>query len=213
MARSLAIILAAGLVGLGAGVAAFYGTGGLSGNRAVTAAANACVAAKSVADQLKPLARGELAAFQVTATPAPLRQLAFKGPDGRDLTLADFRGRAVLINLWATWCAPCRHEMPALDKLQETLGGPGFEVLAVNIDSRNIERARTWLAETGIRHMAHYNDHSMKIFNDLKAVGRAFGMPTTILVDAEGCELGHLAGPAEWASEDALRLVRAALAR
>lgn len=160
---------------------------------------------------MAPHARGELAAFKVTERPAPAPELAFKAPDGRDLTLADFRGKVVLLNLWATWCAPCRHEMPALDRLQETLGGPGFEVVAVNIDTRNPDRARTWLAETGIRHMANYTDHSAKIFQDLRKVGRAFGMPTTLVIDAKGCELGHLAGPAEWASEDALALVRAAL--
>lgn len=144
---------------------------------------------------MAPLARGEVAAFRVTERPAPVPALAFKAPDGRDLTLADFRGKVVLLNLWATWCAPCRHEMPALDRLQELLGGPGFEVVAVNIDTRNPERARTWLAETGIRHMAHYTDHSATIFQDLRKVGRAFGMPTTLVVDAKGCELGYLAGP------------------
>lgn len=207
MARAAPFVLAAGVIGLVAGAAAFYWTGGLSGN----AGSAACAPAREVAGRMAPLARGEVAAFKVTERPAPAPALAFKAPDGRDLTLADFRGRVVLLNLWATWCAPCRHEMPALDRLQEVLGGPGFEVVAVNIDTRNPERARTWLAETGIRHMAHYTDHSANIFQDLRKVGRAFGMPTTLVVDAKGCELGYLAGPAEWASEDALALVRAAL--
>lgn len=208
LARPTLLILAAGLVGLGAGLIAFYGARGPSGN--VDAA---CAGARPVVQRMGPLARGELAAFQVSDAPRPATPVSFKAPDGRDLALADFRGRAVLLNLWATWCAPCRHEMPALDNLQNTLGGPAFEVVAVNIDTRNPERARSWLAETGIRHMAHYADHSAKIFQDLRAAGRAFGMPTTILIDADGCELGMLAGPAEWASADALALVRAALAR
>ncbi len=174
-------------------------------------ASASCAAAREVSARMAPHARGEVAAFTVTERPAPAPDLAFNTPDGRAVTLADFRGKVVLLNLWATWCAPCRHEMPALDRLQETLGGPGFEVVAVNIDTRNPERARTWLTDTGIRHMAHYNDHSARIFQDLRKVGRAFGMPTTLVIDAKGCELGYLAGPAEWASEDALALVRTAI--
>lgn len=200
-------ILAAGLIGLCAGALAFYWTGGPARN----ASAEACNAARTVAGTLVPLARGELAAFKVTTAPMIAPNLAFKAPDGRDVTLADFRGRAVLLNLWATWCAPCRHEMPALDRLQQTLGGQTFEVVAVNIDTRNPDRAATWLTDNGIRHMAHYSDASARIFQDLKAAGRAFGMPTTLLIDANGCELGSLAGPAEWASEDAMRMIRTAL--
>lgn len=207
MSRSRAIILAAGLAGVLAGVAAFYWTSGGAGNAGVAA----CTAARPATTAMAPLARGEVAAFKVNQVPALAANLAFKGPDGRDLTLADFRGKAVLLNLWATWCAPCRHEMPALDRLQQQLGGPSFEVVAVNIDTRNPERAGNWLRETGIRHMANYSDHSAKIFQDLKAAGRAFGMPTTLLIDARGCELGYIAGPAEWASDDAVKLIRAAL--
>lgn len=200
-------ILAAGLIGLCAGAVAFYWTGGPARN----ASSQACTAARTMAGALQPLARGELAAFKVTEAPMIAPNLAFKAPDGRELRLADFRGRTVLLNLWATWCAPCRHEMPALDRLQQTLGGDTFEVVAVNIDTRNPDRAATWLTENGIRHMAHYSDSSARIFQDLKAAGRAFGMPTTLLIDANGCELGFLAGPAEWASEDAMKLIRTAL--
>jgi thiol-disulfide isomerase/thioredoxin len=119
----------------------------------------------------------------------------------------------VLLNLWATWCVPCRKEMPALDALQARLGGPDFEVVAVNIDTRDPEKPRSWLKETGVTGLAYYADASAKIFQDLKAAGRAFGMPTTILIDPQGCELATLAGPAEWASEDALAFIGAALKR
>lgn len=207
MVRSRAIILGAGLVGLVAGLAAFYWTQGQAGNAGVAQ----CGAARPVAERLQPLARGEVAAFKVTERPATAAPVTFKAPDGRDLSLADFRGKLVLLNLWATWCVPCRQEMPALDSLQRQLGGERFEVVAVNIDTRNPERAETWLKDNGIAHMAHYADRSANIFQTLKAAGRAFGMPTTLLIDANGCELGHIAGPAEWASEDALKLIRAAL--
>jgi hypothetical protein len=103
--------------------------------------------------------------------------------------------------------------MPALDALQDKLGGPDFEVVAVNIDTRNLDKPRNWLQETGVKHLAYYSDAKAKVFQDLKSVGKAIGMPTTILVDAKGCEIASIAGPAEWASEDGVRLVGAALGR
>jgi len=115
------------------------------------------------------------------------------------------------LNLWATWCVPCRKEMPALDALEGKLGNDKFQVVAVNIDTRNLDKPKAWLQEIGVKRLGYYADSSAKVFQDLKAVGRAFGMPTTLLVDAKGCELGVLAGPAEWASEDAIKLVEAAL--
>jgi thiol-disulfide isomerase/thioredoxin len=177
------------------------------------AVAQECRAAKPVADRLAPLARGEVAAVKAAQNPARLPNLAFAGPDGKPLTLADFRGRTILVNLWATWCAPCRHEMPALDKLQAELGSPAFEVVAINIDTRNLERPKSWLQEAGVTRLAYYADPQARTFQELRQAGKAVGMPTTFLVDPQGCELAALHGPAEWASEDALRLVRAALGR
>jgi thiol-disulfide isomerase/thioredoxin len=199
--------------GLAAGVAviaaALYGTLLGAGN----SEAAACRAAKPVAERLAPLARGEVAAVRVEKDPKPLPELTFNGPDGRPVTLADFKGRTVLLNLWATWCAPCRQEMPALDKLQGELGGKDFEVVAVNIDTRNPDKPKRWLEEAGVARLAYYADPQAKIFQDLRQIGKAVGMPTTLLLDPQGCELAHLSGPAEWASEDALKLVQAALGR
>jgi thiol-disulfide isomerase/thioredoxin len=105
---------------------------------------------------------------------------------------------------------PCRKEMPALDALQARLGSDTFEVVAVNIDTRNLDKPKTWLQEVGITKLGYYADPSAKVFQDLKAIGKAFGMPTTLLIDPQGCELGTLAGPAEWASDDAVKLIEAA---
>jgi thiol-disulfide isomerase/thioredoxin len=204
--RPLLAGLAAAVLGLGA--FALYGTGG-AGN----SAAGQCRAAKAATGRLAPLARGEVAAATVAREPRRLPDLAFNGPDGSPTSLAAFRGRTVLLNLWATWCAPCRQEMPALDKLQGELGGPAFEVVAINIDTRNLEKPKTWLKEAGVGRLAYYADPEAKVFQDLKRIGKAVGMPTTLLIDPDGCELALINGPAEWASEDALRLVRAALAR
>jgi thiol-disulfide isomerase/thioredoxin len=133
--------------------------------------------------------------------------------NGTRHTLDEWRGRTVLLNLWATWCIPCRREMPALDALEQKLGGPKFEVVALNIDTRNLDRPKTWLANVGVSRLGYYADPSAKVFQDLKVIGRAAGLPTSILIDPNGCELGYIAGPAEWASEDALKLISAAMAK
>lgn len=188
---------------------ALYMTGASDGN-AQTAA---CTAAKPVADRIRPLVKGEIAGVLVSDKQQALPNLSFQAPDGKPMTLADLRGRVVLVNLWATWCAPCRKEMPALDKLQAELGGPDFEVVAINIDQRNLDRPKTFLKDVGVAGLAYYADPSAKIFQQLRAVDRAVGMPTTLLIDREGCELAYLAGPAEWASDEAKAFIRAALGR
>ena len=192
-----------------AGLAAVYGIDALGRNPA----GGACQAATATAQRMAPLSHGEVAAVAVSGSPQPVPNLTFRDSEGRERSLADWRGRTVLFNLWATWCVPCRREMPALDALQGRLGGPDFEVVAVNIDTRNLEKPKAWLQEVGIKNLAYYSDPSAKTFQDLKAVGKALGMPTTLLIDATGCELGVLAGPAEWASDDAVKLIEAALGR
>ena len=198
-----------------AALAAAVGLGGVYGIASLARNPNeagVCSQARAVAQRIAPLARGEVAALTVATTPRQLPELTFQQPDGKQINLAAWRGRTVLLNLWATWCVPCRQEMPALDTLQGQLGGPQFEVIAVNIDTRNLANPRAWLQETGITRLAYYADPSAKIFQDLKAAGKAFGMPTTVLIDPAGCEIASLAGPAEWASEDAVKLISAALA-
>jgi len=190
-------------------VAGVYGIGRLRSNPA--AAAAACAPAVATAGRVASLARGEVAALAVTRAPFRVPDLAFKDAEGRDRRLADWHGRTVLLNLWATWCVPCRREMPALDALEGELGGANFEVVAVNIDTRDPQKPRTFLKDAGVKHLAYYSDQSAAVFQDLKAVGKAFGMPTTLLVDRAGCEIGEMAGPAEWASDDGVKLVSAAI--
>jgi len=198
-----------GITGVAVALAAVYGIGALKRNAADTA----CAGAAHLAERLAPLARGEVAAFTVADGSQRLPDLAFRDASGTERRLADWRGRTVLLNLWATWCVPCRKEMPALDALEGKLGGPAFEVVAVNIDTRNADKPRVWLNEVGVGRRGYYADPSAKIFQDLKTMGRAAGMPTTLLVDPAGCEIGTIFGPAEWASADALKLVTAALQR
>jgi len=196
-------------VGAAFGLAAVYGISAMQRNPTEAA----CRPAGELAKRLAPLARGEVAAVGIVSDPKPLPELTFTDTEGKPRTLASFQGKTVLLNLWATWCVPCRKEMPALDALQTKLGGDKFEVVAVNIDTRNLDKPKAWLQEVGIKQLGYYADPSANVFQDLKAVGKAFGMPTTLLIDPHGCELGTLAGPAEWASEDAIKLIEAALGK
>ena len=212
--KRLLLILAGGIAGLAAGLAGVYGIATLTGNAGGDAANDVtCRPAVELARKLAPLARGEVAAVNMAKSPLKLPDLGFQDAAGKPLTLADWRGRTVLLNLWATWCVPCRTEMPALDSLQQRLGGPAFEVVTINIDIRDPDKPKAWLKEVGITKLTYYADPAAKTFQDLKAVGRAFGMPTTLLIDPTGCEIGTIAGPAEWASDDAVKLIEAALGK
>jgi len=137
-------------------------------------------------------APGTAAAGAGTASP-PLPEIRFQDASGDSRSLADFRGRVVLLNLWATWCVPCRKEMPSLDRLQTQLGGPAFEVVALSID-RSSQAVREFYQQYGIRALALYIDPSTEVTRPLGTVG----IPTTLLVDGEGRELWRRVGPAKW---------------
>jgi thiol-disulfide isomerase/thioredoxin len=202
-----ALIVAGGIAGVVVGVAAVYGIATLTGN---AGGDKACQPAVELARKVAPFARGEVAAVNVARSPLRVPDLAFQDAAGARKSLADFRGETVLLNLWATWCVPCRKEMPALDALQGKLGGKGFQVVAVNIDTRDPNKPKAFLKNLGVKHLVYYADPSAKTFQDLKSIGRAFGMPTTLLVDPHSCEIATIAGPAEWASDAAVKLIVAA---
>jgi thiol-disulfide isomerase/thioredoxin len=206
--RRIPIAIGAVLVGAAIGFAGVYGIGGLK--RGATGDA-ACRGAVELARKLEPLAHGEVAALTMATAPLRLPDLAFADANRKPKKLSDWRGRTVLVNLWATWCVPCRKEMPALESLQTRLGGPNFEVVAINIDTRDPDKPKNFLKDANLTRLGYYSDQNAKVFQDLKAVGRALGMPTSVLVDGQGCEIGTIAGPAEWASDDAIALIRAAL--
>jgi thiol-disulfide isomerase/thioredoxin len=195
-------------VGLCAAVAVLAGVYGIEHWRSNPGDA-ACRGAVATAARIAPLVHGEVAALAVAETPFRVPHLAFKDAQGRALTLAEWHGHTVLFNLWATWCVPCRREMPELDKLQAELGGPSFQVVAVNIDTRDPEKPLAFLKQVGVTHLAYYADESAQVFETLKTAGKAFGMPTTLIVDPKGCEIGDMAGPAEWSSDDGVKLVSA----
>jgi thiol-disulfide isomerase/thioredoxin len=147
---------------------------------------------------------GNLAAFVYKKARERLPDLKFVDRDGRQRVLADWTGKVVLLNLWATWCAPCRKEMPALDRLQKDLGSNLFEVVAVNVDRSGVGGARKFLQQLKLESLSLYADPSARMVVDLKAVG----LPTTLLVDKEGREIGRFIGPAAWDSADAKQLIK-----
>ena len=209
---SLKLIAIAAVAGLIAGAAAVYvketgyGNGGSE-----TAAARQCAAAKDKIAAITPFTKGEVAAMVAANQPRKLTSVVFNGPEGKATTLDNFAGKTVLLNLWATWCVPCREEMPALNALQRDMGGDRFEVVAVNIDTGDDEKPKAFLQETGVDKLGYYRDNTIGVFNSLKKEGLAFGLPVTLLIDEKGCLVSAMNGPAAWDSDDAKGLIKAAI--
>lgn len=208
------LIALAAVAGVLAGGLAVYVMGSPSGNNvAATAPADdACAASTGRAQTVAAAATGEVAAMLAASPPQSLARLTFNDPAGQPMTLGSLKDKVLLVNLWATWCAPCRAEMPALDALQGEMGGDDFEVVAVNVDTGDDEKPKKFLAEIGIENLAYYRDNTLGLFNELKRRSLALGLPVTLLIDRDGCLLANMNGPAEWASADARRLIETALA-
>ncbi|WP_265519677.1 TlpA family protein disulfide reductase [Nitratireductor luteus] len=141
--------------------------------------------------------------------PQAVPNLFFVDGDGREMSLADFHGRTILLNIWATWCVPCREEMPALDRLQAKLGGPGFEVVPLSIDRDGLPKVKAFYDELGLEAIGIYLDASGKAAYRLGAVG----IPTTLLINPDGLETGRLVGPAEWDSQELVGLIQQQLGK
>lgn len=188
-----------------AGFAAVYVTLGRPDN--VAPPATQAPERSSAGPGINPLSRGHMAAFVFRKAPEALPEVKFQDGQGKERTLADWQGKVVLLNLWATWCVPCRKEMPALDRLQQEMGSEKFEVVAISVDRKGLEASRKFLEETQVRHLALYADATARMTSDLRAVG----LPATLLLDTQGREVGRLLGPAEWDSEDAKRLIGSVL--
>lgn len=205
----LATILAAGL----AGFAAVYVIIGRADNGVKSPAGKVqTVATKPgplpAGPGSNPLSVGQMAAFVFKSAPEVLPDLPFLDEAGAARSLKEWRGKVILLNLWATWCAPCRKEMPSLDRLQARLGSDRFEVVAVSADKTGVEGAKKFLDQIKVEKLAVYADPTVRIHSGLRAIG----MPATLLLDRQGREIGRLVGPAEWDSEEAKALIRAAMA-
>lgn len=204
LTRLLMIAVLVGAAGFAGGL---YAMSSREGNQA----AASCSAGESERTAMTPHATGELAAFVVSETPVPLPAMTFKDADGADRSLTDWAGKTVLLNLWATWCVPCREEMPDLDRLQAEFSKDEFEVVAISLDRAEPAVPAAFLDEIQTRHLELYTDQTSDVFEALKTEGVAFGLPTTVLIDGSGCRVGHLLGPAKWDADEAIALIRAAI--
>jgi thiol-disulfide isomerase/thioredoxin len=174
---------------------------------AVTIIAMMLAGVRPTLGQPTRLNTGAMAAFVYKPAPADLPALKFVDGEGREKTLRDFAGKTLVLNLWATWCLPCRKEMPDLDKLQATLGSDKFEVVALGVDRGGIAAARKFYEQTGVKGLAVYVDPSARMHSELRVIG----LPATLLIDAQGREIGRLLGPADWASAEAQALIKSVM--
>ncbi|WOC16315.1 thiol:disulfide interchange protein TlpA [Pseudochrobactrum sp. MP213Fo] len=211
------MILLAGVAGLLAGAVAVYVMEPPSGNvvpavASIDSTANnqKCALNQDQLARLTAAATGAVAAMQPADMPVSLKTMQFDAPDGAKISIADRQGKTLLVNLWASWCAPCREEMPALDELQAAQGGADFEVIAINIDTGDDTKPKAFLNEIGVQKLGFYRDATMGVFNDLKRKNLAFGLPVTLLIDDQGCQVAAMNGPADWAGQDAVKLINAA---
>ena len=205
---SLKLISIAAVAGIIAGAAAVYIKETGYGNGSTASAE--CGPAKDLAQKITPLARGQVAAMVAANEPRKLTSVAFNDADHKPVTLDSFAGKTVLLNLWATWCVPCREEMPALNALEKEMGSDKFQVVAVNIDTGDDEKPKAFLSDTGVDSLKLYRDNTIGVFNNLKKEGLAFGLPVTLLLDGKGCLVSAMNGPAAWDSQDAKALIKGA---
>jgi thiol-disulfide isomerase/thioredoxin len=156
-------------------------------------------------------ATGQLAALNGTGTGRNYADMKFIDADGKPATIKDFAGKALLVNFWASWCIPCRAEMPELDQLAERQNDANFLVLPINLDlgAGGVDKARKFLDEGGWKHLPLYADPSFEAFKALQRDAVATGLPTTLLLDKKGCEIGVLQGPAVWDSPDGDHVIAA----
>jgi thiol-disulfide isomerase/thioredoxin len=207
------IIGAALALGIIAGAAVLYVKEAPSGNVSALSDTGACKNDQKTSARLNAAAKGDVAAMLPASEPQSLSGLSFNGPDGKVMNISAFAGKTVLLNLWATWCVPCREEMPYLDALQSSAGSEKFQVVAVNVDSDDDEKPRKFLEEIKVTNLTYYQDPSLGIFNEVKKRGLVLGLPVTLLIGPDGCLLAGMNGPANWSGADARALIDAALAK
>jgi thiol-disulfide isomerase/thioredoxin len=156
----------------------------------------------------KALAKGPMAGVVIHPSRKTLAAFTFKDATGKDVNLSAWKGRVVLLNLWATWCTPCRKEMPDIAKLQKELGGADFEVVALSVDRKGLEASQAFLKDIGADNLKAYTDQPS---TSLAAI-QALGLPASILIDRNGQEAARILGPADWASPEAQAMIKALIA-
>ncbi|MEM1199787.1 MAG: TlpA disulfide reductase family protein [Pseudomonadota bacterium] len=191
---------------IGAVIAALAASMFMGGEKETPQTASAPAATSSNA-VTKALATGQMKNFVVKANLPAIPDIPFKDGKDQPMKMSDWKGRVVMLNLWATWCAPCRHEMPSINRLQQEFGGDQFEVVALSVDRKGLSASAKFLEEVGASSLGLYVDQTSDALQKLGVIG----LPATLLIDREGREIGRLLGPAEWDSVEAKALIKAAL--
>ena len=200
------VFAAIAIVAVAASLAAVYVT-----ERGAVESGGRCAAAASKAAALKTFATGDLAALLPADAPTDFSSLVLRTPDGGERRVSELAGQTLVLNMWATWCVPCRTEMPHLQALQEKRGGADFQVVALNVDVGGQDKPTRFLSDIGATSLVDLRDPEMRAFNELKSKGLVLGLPTTFIVNRDGCALASLAGPAKWDSTEARALIEAAI--
>ena len=154
---------------------------------------------------LEAMREGDMKKLIFHAEPRAVSAVAFTDAEGEGHRLADWDGKVVLLNFWATWCAPCRKEMPMLDALQTEFGGEGFEVVTVATGRNSVQGIRRFFEETGVENLPILLDPRQELSREMGV----FGLPVTMILDAEGREIARLIGEADWQSDSARAIVAA----
>jgi thiol-disulfide isomerase/thioredoxin len=158
---------------------------------------------------LERLREGDMRKLVFHAAPVAVPEIGFSDLDGADYSLEDFRGRWVLLNFWATWCAPCRKEMPMLANLQTDFGGPDFAVVTIAA-GRNAPQAITrFFEEEGVDNLPSYIDPKLALASRMGVMG----LPVTIILDPEGREVARMMGEATWDGDSARAILRTLIER
>ena len=203
------------LIGVGIAIATAVWVSNGGGGQNSSAEPTLYAASPAIETAIDAAAQGELAAFRATAKGEGYPEISFVSDAGETVGFDHFEGKVTLVNFWATWCAPCRAEMPALDALHAKYQDQGFQVATINLDAGDdgIAKAKAFMDEVGLKNLPLHADPTFAAFEVLKARGTALGLPATILLGPDGHEWGVLAGPAEWNTEDAHALIETALAQ
>jgi thiol-disulfide isomerase/thioredoxin len=168
-----------------------------------------CPPQPDAAAKIDAAAIGQLAALNGTGTGRGYADLSFEDASGKAVTLADYAGKTLLVNFWASWCIPCRAEMPALNALAAAQNDANFVVLTINTAEAQAGKAEAFYADGKWEHLPFLIDRKFAVMDRLKVTAVAMGLPTTLLLDKKGCEIGVLQGPAEWDSPDGARVIEA----
>jgi thiol-disulfide isomerase/thioredoxin len=167
--------------------------------------ANAALAEGLSFDEIQALKTGDMRKLAVHKEPLGISPLGFTDEDGGEHFFEDYRGKVLLVNFWATWCAPCRAEMPSLDALQADLGGDDFQVLTIATGRNPLPAIKSFFSETQVEHLPILLDPRQTLARNMGALG----LPASMIIDPNGREVARLVGDADWHGEDAVTLINA----